>query len=583
MYKSIFVNQCGYLPGIQKRVTIRSDRPVSFSVFQTDGACVFRGMADKRLENASAGETDYVGDFSAVTAPGRYYITAEGHGESDAFPIGADAYDDVFQKSAAFFYLQRCGMKLPERAAGIYAHGACHTSPALVYGTEEKREVSGGWHDAGDYGRYVGPGAMACAQLLYALERNPGLCGNYVSPERFRSEPDVPQGKKDFSEEEGAACLKESRVNSGSDACGNKESFSGPEAGKAAFLDEIRYELDWMLKMQREDGAPYHKASCRRFCGFIMPDEERDELVLSPVSATATGDFAAVCAMAVRFYEESDPAYAGRLAEAARRAYAALKNMELPGGFKNPPEIKTGEYGDSCDEDERYWAAAELYRAFGDDEYREDFERLAAKKIYQGYGWSDMGSYGNLAYLSCGREIDEALKTAIEKAMTASADNLLDISARDGYGASLTKNQYSWGSNLSIANNGLTLYDAWKLTGEEKYFNAAAEQLHYLLGRNPMGLCYVTGCGTDAIRRPHHRPSGFLGKAMPGMLSGGPCSWLADETAKSIFTIDTPPAKCLADMTGSYSTNEVTIYWNSAMLMLLGSVAAQFAEGERPV
>ena len=56
------------------------------------------------------------------------------------------------------------------------------------------------------------------------------------------------------------------------------------------------------------------------------------------------------------------------------------------------------------------------------------------------------------------------------------------------------------------------------------------------------------------------------------MLSGGPCNWLVDETVKEIFAKDTPPAKSLADMTGSYSTNEVTIYWNSAFVQLLACV-----------
>ena len=156
------------------------------------------------------------------------------------------------------------------------------------------------------------------------------------------------------------------------------------------------------------------------------------------------------------------------------------------------------------------------------------------------------------------------------------ADKLLKVVAEDGYGTALSPKQYDWGSNLSVANHGLHLYDAWKLTGDSKYLNAASEQIHYLLGRNPMGLCYVSGCGTDAIKHPHHRPSGFVGKAMPGMLSGGPCNWLADETIRSLFTKDTAPApaKCLIDMTGSYSTNEVTIYWNSAFVQLLASVTA---------
>ena len=246
--------------------------------------------------------------------------------------------------------------------------------------------------------------------------------------------------------------------------------------------------------------------------------------------------------------------------------------MDIPGGFKNPKEIVTGEYADECDKDERYWAAAELYKAFGDEEYRKDFEQLASEKIYHGYGWVEMGSYGNIAYLTTDYPTSEELKDKIKKSMLELADIKLKIVEEDGYATALLPNEYTWGSNLDTANNGIHLYDAYKLTGEEKYLIAATEQIHYLLGRNPMGLCYLTGCGTEAIKRPHHRPSGFLGKAMEGMLSGGPCNWLADETVKQIFTKDTPSAKSLADMTGSYSTNEVTIYWNSAFIQLLAYV-----------
>lgn len=535
MYKNVFVDQCGYLPGMQKKMTIRSNKPVSFSVMRSDGSFVCGGRADIKVENTSAGETDYVGDFSGLTESGRYYIMTEDRSESETFTVSSDTYADVFQKSMAFFYLQRCGCRLPEEAAGIYGHEACHTGMASVYSSGEKRDVSGGWHDAGDYGRYVGPGAMAVAQLLYAYERNEALCGGYVSPDKNTAAHKLP-----------------------------------------AYLEELKFELDWMMKMQRDDGALYHKASCRSFCGFIMPEDEREEIVISPVSVTATADFAAVCAMAVPFYAKYDNEYAEKLARVSRKAYEAMKTMELPGGFRNPPEISTGEYGDECDTDERYWAAAQLYKTFGDREYLEDFEKLAKEKIYQGYGWADMGSYGNLAYLTSGHPVDEALKSVIVHAMLDKADVLLKTVNSDGYGTALTEKQYVWGSNMSVANNGLHLYDAWALTGDKRYLDAASEQLHYLLGRNPMGLCYVTGCGTDAVKHPHHRPSGFLGMAMPGMLSGGPCDWLADETVKGILTKDTPPAKCLCDMTGSYSTNEVTVYWNSALIQLLASVTESY-------
>ena len=534
MYKKIFVNQCGYLPAMEKKVTFHSEEPVEFCVHKSDGSCIFEGKAEQKIVNESAKETNYIGDFSTVKDAGKYYITAKGLGESDTFKIGEKVYKDAFEKAVYFFYLQRCGCDLPKEYAGLFAHKACHTDEAVVYGTEEKREVSGGWHDAGDYGRYVGPGAMAVAQLLLAYEANEKMAGQYNELVYEQSEDNLPH-----------------------------------------YLQELKYELDWMMKMQREDGALYHKVTCYSFCGFIMPEEEKDELVISPVSVTATADFAAVTAMAVRFYKKYDEEYAAKLEEVSRKAYKALKDLKLPGGFKNPAEIVTGEYGDDCDEDERYWAAAELYKAFGDEEYRQDFEQKAKEKIYHGYGWVEMGSYGNLAYLTTEHPVDEELKEIIKKSMIELAEKRYKIVTEDGYGTALLKTEYTWGSNLDTANNGLHLYDGYILTGEKKYLMAAAEQIHYLLGRNPMGLCYLTGCGTDAIKHPHHRPSGFMGKAMPGMLSGGPCDWLADEAVKEVFTKETAPAKSLLDMTGSYSTNEVTIYWNSAFVQLLASVCGK--------
>lgn len=107
---------------------------------------------------------------------------------------------------------------------------------------------------AGDYGRYVGPGAMTVAQLLMAYERYEGfqtICNN-----------------------------------------------SKLDAKLPNMLSEIKYELDWMMKMQNEQGELYHKVSCYNFCGTIFPELETEELVLSPVSVTATADFAAATAMA---------------------------------------------------------------------------------------------------------------------------------------------------------------------------------------------------------------------------------------------------------------------------------------------
>lgn len=525
MYKNIFVNQCGYTPAMEKQATFVSDHALEFTLIKAGGERVLTAKTSEPFVNAASGETVVRGDFSAVTAPGLYYIEAAGS-ESDYFEICDEVYDDVLQKAMKFFYLQRCGCDLPKEQAGLFAHPACHTKRAFVFGSDqtESFDVTGGWHDAGDYGRYISPAAMTVAQLLLAYEYNTEFCSQYT----------------------------------------NQTDATLPD-----YLAEVKYELDWMLKLQRPDGQVYHKSTCARFCGFIMPEDEKEDIFLSPISVTATASFAASLALATRFYAPYDQAYADTLAAASRRAYDALSSMDLDSCFMNPEGISTGGYGDRSSVDERYWAAAELYNAFGDERYRNDFEALANQDIMHGYGWVVVASYGNLAYLKTGRPVDEALKNHITESMIQLADHKLSIVESDGYATALAPKDYCWGSNLSVANIGIHLMDAFRLTGDPKYYNAAAAQLHYLLGRNPMGISYLTGVGTYAMSHPHHRPSGFLGKAMPGMLSGGPSSWKADAAAKAVLSEQTPPAKCFVDMTGSYSTNEVTVYWNSAFLMLL--------------
>lgn len=533
MYKNIFVNQCGYLPNMTKKVTIRSEHSCHFSVARTTGEHIYEGEATQKFENASTNEIVFVGDFSDLKEPGRYYVISEDMSESDTFEIHDSIYDSVLQDAMKFFYLQRCGCTLPSSAAGIYAHPACHTGMATAFGTGIKAEVSGGWHDAGDYGRYIVPAAMTIAQLFMAYEKNTAFCNIYKNDY---------EGKKDKSIPD--------------------------------FLEEIKYEILWMLKLQREDGKVYHKATPYHFCGFIMPEMEVGEMILSPVSVTATADFAASLAMAVRFFKPYDSAFAKILEHAAKKAYDTLKNFTLQGGFVNPKEITTGEYGDKNDIDERYWAAAEMYKAFGDEKYRKDFEEIANNHIYHGYGWADVGSYGNIAYITTSYPVDSILAEQIKKSMISLADERLTVVAQDGYSTSLKAEEYVWGSNFYDANLGIHLYDAYLLTGEKKYFDAAADQIHYLLGRNPMGICYLSGTGTNAMKHPHHRPSGFLGKAMPGMLAGGPCNWFADATIQGVLPKNTAPAKAYVDMTGSYSTNEVTIYWNSAFILLLTYVVS---------
>ena len=417
------------------------------------------------------------------------------------------------------FYLQRCGCEIEDETFG---HKACHTDEATIYGTSDKIDVTGGWHDAGDYGRYTVAAAKAVADLLYAYDANPSLFTDDIGiPESGNGIPDI--------------------------------------------LDEVRYELEWMLKMQAADGGVYHKVSCANFPAYVMPEKEVAELIVMPVSSTATADFVASMAMAYEFYKGVDEAFAQKCLAAAEKSWAYLEANPSYKGYTNPRDVVTGEYGDKTDKDERYWAACQMYRATGKGDY---ISGITEAKT--GLDWSTVGDYGNIALTTMKKDEGKAeaalaLGQTALASLTKTAGSAESIVNASPYGSPVT--EYNWGSNMTIANAGIVL-------GLEGKKDAANEVLNYLLGKNPLGACFVTGFGTVSPEAPHHRPSMAKNAAQPGMLVGGVNSNLEDSAAKA-YCKTNPPAKCWVDNSESYSTNEITIYWNSPLIYLLALTEKQ--------
>lgn len=525
----IITNQVGYKPNARKVAVFRKMDGGSFSVVNAaTGEVVFTGETEGPIANAIADETNYTGDFSAVTEPGEYYIKVDGYDDSYPFKIGDDVYKNLLDDSVRMLYFQRCGTEVVDEKFG---HPSCHDSIATVYKTDEKIDVSGGWHDAGDYGRYVVAAAKAVADLLYAYEANPSMYSDNIGiPESNNGVPDI--------------------------------------------LDEVRYELEWMLKMQdKTDGGVYHKVSCASFPGYVMPEEETKPLIVMPKSTTATADFAASMAMAYEFYKDIDSEFADNCLAAAKQAYEWAKaNPSVL--YSNPADVVTGEYGDKRTGDELYWAACQLYRATGDASY---IDGISAST---GLDWATVGDYGNIAILTM-KDADkesDAYRLALSL-VTSQADKFVTVSENSPYGVALTK--FAWGSNMTVANAGIILGLAYNATGDAKYLDAANAQLDYLLGSNPNGVSFVTGYGTVSPEFPHHRPSMAVGEAMKGMLVGGVNSALEDSAAKA-YCKYSAPAKCWVDNAESYSTNEITIYWNSPLTYLLSLTNTDGKQEEQP-
>jgi len=531
--KEIHINQLGYRPGDPKKAVIPQNETMFQIIRVSDNAIVYEGKAGEPFTDAASADTVRIADFSGLNDEGEYYIQA-GEKRSFLFEINGNPYKCLRNALLEMFNYQKCGVDLE---CGLWSHPACHAAIATVYDTGEKKDVSGGWHDAGDYGRYIVPAAKAVADLLLAHE--------------LTSSPDT------------------------------------------QLPDIVWFEIEWMMKMQDEKtGGVYHKVSCDKFDALNeMPHDEHGELILSPISATATADFAATMALASRFYPEQKD----KLINAAKHAWNwCAANPDVP-GFTNPPEIRTGGYGDDNDRDERFWAACELFAATGDETYHDyikasEFlnddgnnerygERNSERKNERtsalfpfGLGWGNVETYGHIAYLLCETKTDSGVKQKMIDKLLHSCEEIMEYYKKSPYGITLGE-VFRWGSSMTVANNAMMLILGSRLaSGGHEFTEAALEHFHYLLGKNPLSQSYVTGFGANPSKNPHHRPSVAKGSAVPGMVVGGPCMHVSRDLALNTHCPDTPPSKRYVDHKHSFSSNEITIYWNSPVYFIMAAL-----------
>lgn len=549
----IVFNQVGYLPDAAKLFTLRlssSSSPSSSATFSVrpvnGGAVVLTGKPSAVREDAASGDRVQVCDLSSVRAAGHYVLetAADGAGtkKSAPFEIGKDVYRRALWLATRSYYGQRCGCSVD--LGDGYAHPACHLDAAFhaSSGKSGPYKNHGGWHDAGDYGRYVVNSGISTGTLLWTWEMLNGAV--------------------------------------------RKIDLKIPESGGKIpdFLAEIKWNLDWMLSLQDVDGGVWHKQTSENFCAFIMPqDDHMTSYVIgtgaAPFKSTcATADLAAVAAIAARCYGPYDDAYAKKCADAARQALAwASKNPNVT--FENPAGVRTGGYGDDDCRDELLWAAAELWRTTGDEEYRKAFEvgigylRADGGLKIKTPGWSDLSAMALWTYAMAERKsASSELVAQIREASVHAAEELVRNSRENGYGNTMAPGDYVWGSNGVAGNQSLQLIVTDRLQKNEGFRAAAAENLHYLLGRNCWDLSWVTQVGRNACMHPHHRPSGADGIAAPwpGLLSGGPNAHPADPAAKGMTP--GPPMKMYRDVQAAYSMNEIAINWNAPLVFLVAGV-----------
>ncbi|SHH67518.1 endoglucanase [Butyrivibrio fibrisolvens DSM 3071] len=542
----IFMNQVGFKPDSSKKAVL-DFAGSDFSVKDENGKDVYTGKVSHFGTDEVSGEDTYVADFSNFKENGTFSITS-GDAVSTHFSIGNNVYDKLMKDICKCFYFLRCGDALTKEFAGEYYHEPCHMGKATVYGEDtEPVDVTGGWHDAGDYGRYSTAGAVAVAHILYGVRF-------------FNNLLDV-----DF----------------------NIPKVKGDKGNLPDILAEVKVELDFLKKMQRENGSVWHKVTTFCHAPFVMPEEDKEELFLFHVSSLATADIAAVFALAYSIYKDYDKAYADSLLEVSKKAYKWLKENPDELLFFNAEGSNTGQYDEAEDISNRFWAAASLYEVTGDKEYYEDikyqkdrllsFDKNATKKGYQGnvltcLGWAEVAGLGSLSILL--KNDGDDLNKEIKKAFTGEADRLVSNAKKNGFGLCMEAKDFIWGSNMELLKYLmiLTVTDK-KIEGKPEYKDAITSGLDYLLGCNSMDVSYVTGNGEKAFKNPHLRPTAVddIEEPWPGLVSGGPNVGLQDERAKEV-PAGSAPMKCYLDHIDCYSLNEITIYWNSPLVFVMAGL-----------
>lgn len=483
------------------------------------------------LDQSSGDRVEYA-DFSSVKKPGHYVVQVPGYGESVPFQIADHVYQALTNGVIKGLYYQRCGFALTKKYAGEWTHPACHLEDGYLYTDPSvKIDVTGGWHDAGDYGKYTVSGANTVALMLLGYE---------MFPKAYQASIDIPES-------------------------GN---------GVPDVLNEARFELDWLMKMQDpKTGGAYHKVTPKNFSGFVMPQDATAKRFVYPVSPTATGDFAAVMAMASRVYQPFDKKFSKQALSASEAAWQWLIQHPDAPGFKNPSDTNSGEYADSQSKDERYWAAVELYRDTKDEVYAQYIQAHFSDNSNTGLGWINMSGFGALDYLMMpGVNKDSDLYQNILQDVTIQANYDAAMAKLNGYRISMTPDDYYWGSNMKEMDDAVLMIAANELSPDPELIQTAEQNLHSLLGENALDHSFVTGFGTDSVMHPHHRPSASDGieAPVPGLVSGGPNKNLQDSTIQKLLSPDVSPSRAYVDDEGSYSSNEIAIYWNAPVIFVAG-------------
>ena len=427
---NVLADQVGYNSESVKTVVLRGKKlPQTFSVKELGTKEIkYTGDVVKAVYNDETKEYTGIGYFTDLKDDGSYYIYADIVGESYSFSIAKDAYTDLFNEACKKYYINRCGIALSEEYAGDNAHSACHTTPAhMQEHPETEIDVTGGWHMDEQADRDTAVGCKVAENLLLAYEMNETA---------FADDTGIPESGNEIPD----------------------------------ILDEVRYEVEWLLKMQdTKTGGEYGAAITDSSGGG---DVMTYPVLVTPVSMDATINFASVLSKFSYIYQKYDEEFATTCLKAADRAWICYFNNQK-----------------SQDNTAVFKAAANLYRATGNADYKsvlsEYFDRGDFDNIYN----SDENIFiGSVTYLSTSQSVDVERCDHLMKLLMKRSEAIAQRAGQSAYLVTDSKDD-SFDTILEDMRC-LTITD--HIIYNHEYTTIIENHAHFLLGMNPNAVNYVT-------------------------------------------------------------------------------------------
>ncbi len=518
IYPAIKVNQEGYKPNAEKTAfvtgfgdVLNCNAGTEFQLINADNDEVeYKGTLTlvTEYDELFSGEAMLSADFSEYSDEGSYYLQVEGIDEkSPVFEISGNVYDELLADTMRYFYYQRANCEITDD----YGEGKSRSDITPEDFDIDGMDVSGGWYDAGDIGKYVSPGATAVNTLLWAYKLYPDkfFDGQNNIPESGNGIPDI--------------------------------------------LDEVKYELDFLLRMQDEESGGFHMKVKSR-----SENDNANDRIVWEYTTNSTADCAAVLAFASTIYREFDRGYADEMLSAAEKGWEYIE--------ENPDYYVSTTYSGENDASSSFWAAGCLYYATGNEAYGGYIEEHYSDFLKKfsggenGHNVGNMASYGYFTYL-LSDNTDEEITGIITKKYKSWRNGVRKRCEANPWQVSINDWGFWWGSFNTILGSPQDMIIGNYAIGDElsEAEKFSSDALNFIMGENPLRKSFVTGHGDDCIEQTFssfwEAGEGFPDGYMPGGINNSEGEILSKY-----------PMKCYTDEPFDWVTNENAIYWNAVMV-----------------